>query len=94
MMEEQIPNVSVAAYALMAASGDMGASISPQLLGIVTDTVSDSALAEKLAPVLNLSTEQIELKAGMLTTAIFPILGTVLVLFIMRYFKKKKLTDI
>ncbi len=94
MMEEQIPNVSVAAFALMAASGDMGASIAPQLMGIVTDTVRESAFAQKLAPTLSLTTEQIGLKAGMLTTAIFPILGTALVIFIIRYFKGKKSTDI
>ncbi len=94
MMEEQIPNVSVAAFALMAASGDMGASVSPQLLGIVTDKVSQSGFAEKLAPTLNLTTEQIGLKAGMLVTALFPILGTVLVIFIMRYFKKGKSAEL
>ena len=94
MMEEQIPNVSVAAYALMAASGDMGASISPQLLGIVTDTVSQSSFAEKIAPTLNLTVEQIGLKTGMLTTALFPIFGTVLMIFIMHYFKNQKSTQI
>ena len=93
MMEEQIPNISVAAFALMAASGDMGASIAPQLLGIVTDKVSASSFAEKLAPTLGLSTEQIGLKAGMLTTALFPILGTILVLFIIRFFKRTKTSD-
>ncbi len=90
MMEEQIPNVSVAAFALMAASGDMGASLAPQLLGIVTDKVSASGFAEKLSLTLNLSTEQIGLKAGMLVTALFPILGAVTVFFIMRHFKKGK----
>lgn len=91
MMEEQIPNVSVASFALMAASGDMGASIAPQLLGIVTDTVSDSSFAQQLSLSLNLSAEQIGLKAGMLITAVFPIIGAGLVVFIINYFKKRKL---
>ena len=30
------------------------------------------------------------MKAGMLVSAIFPIVGTILVLFIIRYFKKVK----
>lgn len=37
MMEQFIPGVGVAAYALMAAGGDLGASIAPQLMGILAD---------------------------------------------------------
>lgn len=88
MMEEKIPHPSVAAYALMAAGGDLGASIAPQLLGIVTDRVSASPLAADLGATLSLSPEQIGLKAGMLVMALFPLLGTLLLLVIIRYFKK------
>ena len=35
LMEEKMPNPGVAAYALMAAGGDFGASIAPQLLGVL-----------------------------------------------------------
>lgn len=38
MMEENIPDVGVAAFALMAAGGDLGASVAPQIMGIVADT--------------------------------------------------------
>ena len=44
MMEEKLPGASVSAFALMAAGGDLGASVSPQLLGIVIDKVSLSPL--------------------------------------------------
>lgn len=37
MMEQYIPGAGVAAYALMAAGGDLGASIAPQLMGIIAD---------------------------------------------------------
>ena len=37
LMEEKILGVGVASYALMAAGGDLGASVSPQLLGIIAD---------------------------------------------------------
>ena len=37
LMEEKIPAVGIAGYALMAAGGDFGASIAPQTLGIVVD---------------------------------------------------------
>lgn len=36
-MEEKLPHVGVAAYALMAAGGDLGASIAPQVLGAIAD---------------------------------------------------------
>ncbi len=90
MMEENLPYVGVAAYAFMAASGDFGASLAPQLLGIVVDNVAASGFAVELGASLNLSAEQIGLKAGMLVTAIFPIIGTGLLAFAIRYFKKQR----
>ena len=91
MMEERLVGVGVAAYALMAAGGDLGASIAPQLLGIVTDTVSASPVAETIGTAVNLTAEQVGLKAGMLVNSVFPILGIVVLIVIARYFKKKKL---
>lgn len=90
MMEENITGLGVAAYALMAASGDLGASVAPQLLGIIVDKVAESRFAAELGTSLNLTTEQIGLKAGMLIIAVFPLIGTALLLFATRYFKKKK----
>ena len=90
MMEENVPCVGVAAYALMASGGDLGASVAPQLMGIVTDAVSASSLGARLSEQLSLSPEQIGLKAGMLACAIFPILGIVMLFVTIRFFKKKK----
>lgn len=90
MMEENVPGVGVAAYALMAAGGDFGSSLAPQLMGIVVDNVSVSDFAVNLSAAMNLSPEQIGMKAGMLVSAVFPIIGVILVLFIMRYLKKAK----
>ncbi len=67
MMEEKIPGVGVATYALMAAGGDLGASVAPQLLGIVADNSG--------------------LQTGMLVCSIFPIIGSVLMFVIIRFFK-------
>ena len=39
LMEERFPAIGVAAYALMAAGGDLGGSVAPQLLGVLADTV-------------------------------------------------------
>ena len=91
MMEEKFPGIGVAAFALMAAGGDLGASVSPQLMGIVIDKVSASSFASKLSTAIHLSAEQIGLKSGMLVSAIFPILGTLLVVLIIRYFKKQEI---
>lgn len=88
MMEENLPGLGVAAYALMAASGDLGASVAPQLLGIVVDKVSATDYAAQLGATMNLAAEQIGLKAGMLVISLFPILGTAVLIFAMRYFKK------
>ena len=87
-MEENIPAAGVTAYALMAAGGDMGASLAPQLLGIVVDGVSATPLAAELGLRLGITAEQVGLKAGMLVTAVFPLLGAVILLFTVRFFKR------
>ncbi len=89
LMEEKFPNPGVAAYALMAAGGDFGASVAPQTLGIVVDKVSMSAWAAELGSTLALAPEQIGMKVGMLVAAIFPILGIGVLFYIKYYFKKK-----
>ncbi len=90
LMEENVAGAGVAAFALMAAGGDLGASLAPQLLGIVVDKVSASSFAAQLSSTVNLTTEQIGMKSGMLVTAIFPIIGTFILIFTIRYFKKQK----
>lgn len=93
MMEENVPGVGVAAYALMVAGGDFGSSLAPQLMGIVVDTVSVSDFAARLGSTMNMTPEQIGMKTGMLVTAIFPIIGTVIVVLAIRYFKKTKIKE-
>ena len=90
-MEENIPAVGVAAYAIMAAGGDLGASIAPQGLGVIVDLASLSKWAENLGVRFSLSAEQIGFRFGMLLAAIFPLLGVVLLLLMRRYFKKYSL---
>ena len=88
LMEEKIPGVGVAAYALMASGGDLGASVAPQLMGIVIDRVTVSEYAARRALETGLTPEQIGMKTGMLVTSLFPIAGIFLLLIIIRYFKK------
>lgn len=90
MMEENLPGIGVAAYALMASGGDLGASVAPQLMGIVVDKVAASSYAAQLSLQTGLAAEQIGLKAGMLVSSIFPIIGMLLLVYVMHYFKKQK----
>lgn len=89
LMEEKIEGASVTAFALMAAGGDMGAALAPQLMGIIIDKVSLTNWAYTLGEKLNLTAEQIGLKTGMLVSSIFPLIGVFVLIFTIRYFKKK-----
>ena len=90
MMEENVHGTGVAAFALMAAGGDLGASVAPQLMGIVADKVTVSQMAVRLSEKFSVTVEQVGLRSGMLVCSLFPILGFVLVLYIMRYFRSEK----
>lgn len=90
MMEEKIPNPGVTAYALMAAGGDFGASVAPQMLGIVTDNVAASDWAAQLSVGLSLTPDEIGMKVGMIAAAVFPLIGVGVLLYIKRYFQGKK----
>ncbi len=89
-MEEKIPAPGVAAYALMAAGGDFGASVAPQLIGVVVDKVAVSDVAQTISQATEMSVEQISMKAGMFFTAIFPIIGVIVLLVMKKYFSKNK----
>ncbi len=86
-MEEKIPHAGVAAYALMAAGGDFGASLAPQAIGAIVDAVAASDWVAPLSTTLGIAPEQIGLKLGMLIAAIFPILGVGVLLYMRRYFR-------
>lgn len=56
MMDEKMHGVGVSAYALMAAGGDLGASVGPQLLGIVADSagLQTGMLVSSVFPILGI----------------------------------------
>ena len=89
LMEENVPAVGVAAYALMAAGGDFGASFAPQAMGVVVDEIAITPWAQTVGSSLGMSPEQVGFKIGMLITAIFPILGFFLLLYMKKFFKIK-----
>ncbi len=88
LMEEKFLDPGVAAYALMAAGGDFGASVAPQLLGVIVDKVTVSEWATQLSISISMTPEQIGMKTGMLVAALFPILGVALLLFMHKFFRK------
>lgn len=72
---DRFPVGGVFIFALMAAGGDLGASVGPQLMGMITDAVIASPAMMERAAALALSPEQMGMKAGMLIASAFPILS-------------------
>ena len=93
-MEKNVKGAGVGAFALMASGGDLGAALAPQLMGVIADSVAASSFAEKYAPTLGITSEQIGMRAGMLSTAIFPILGIIVLSLAVRYFGKSSCLSI
>ncbi len=87
-VEEKFENVGVAIYALMAAGGDMGASVAPQLLGIISDKFGLTSFALKLSDMFNITIEQVSMRAGLLVAGLFPVVGVLCILCMKKYFKK------
>lgn len=87
-MEEKFPGQGVTAYALMAAGGDLGGSIAPQMLGAITDVAAVSGWAAEMSASTGLSPDQIGMKLGMLIAAAFPLIGIMLLMYMRRYFRR------
>ncbi len=75
---DRFPDGGVAVFALMAAGGDLGGSVGPQLVGIVTDAAMQNDWVISLAESWQLSAEQLGMKIGLLSASIFPVLAVVL----------------
>ena len=72
---ERFPAGGVFIFALMAAGGDLGASVGPQMVGMITDAVIASPALLEMGQKLVLSPEQLGMKVGMLAASAFPILS-------------------
>lgn len=75
VVADRFPAGGVFIYAIMAAGGDMGASLGPQLVGVVTDTVIGLPTMQALAQSLALTPDQLGMKLGMLVGMLFPLAG-------------------
>lgn len=86
---DRFPAGGVFIFALMAAGGDLGASVGPQLVGVVTDAVAASAKALTLAERLGIGAEQLGMRIGMLVGALFPLFAILVYSKLWRGAKKK-----
>lgn len=93
-VEERFGNVGVAVYALMAAGGDLGASVAPQLMGIVSDRFGLTNAAQRLSDALRVGTEQIAMRAGLLAAGLFPVAGVVCILCMRKHFGRSDKTSL
>ncbi len=88
---DKMPSGGVFMYALLAAGGDLGASVAPQLVGVIADGVAASAPLTKLALSWGMTAEQLGMKAGILVGAVFALLATAVFGYILKTKKKTAL---
>ena len=70
---DRFKNGGVFIFAMMASGGDLGASIGPQLVGVITDAAIVNPTAISLANSLNIAPDQFGMKLGMLVGMLFPL---------------------
>ena len=87
VVAERFPTGGVFIYAMMAAGGDLGASVAPQLVGVITDLASLSPSLTAFASDLGLTSGQLGMKLGMIIGALFPLIG---IFFYFGFWKKSR----
>lgn len=87
---ERFPSGGVFIFAMMASGGDLGAALGPQLLGVVTDKAMMLPYVSHMATQFSLTTEQLSMKIGILSGAIFPLLAIPFMLAITQNKTKKQ----
>jgi MFS family permease len=84
-----IPQSGVVLFAMMAAGGDLGASVGPQLVGVITDAVIASPALQQLALQMGMLPSQFGMKLGLLTGMLFPLVGIPVCLKLRALYKMK-----
>lgn len=87
---EKYPAGGVVVYALMAAGGDLGSSVAPQLVGAISDAAAGSPGVASLAAELSLTPDALGMRIGLLTGALFPIAGIVVMAALIRLGRKSR----
>ena len=86
---DRYPQGGVMIFALMAAGGDFGASVGPQLVGVITDAALENATLLSLAERLALQPEQLGMKLGMIVGMLFPLIAVAVYATYLKSYKKK-----
>ena len=84
---DRFPESGVFIYAAMAAGGDLGASVAPQLVGLVSDFAIANETLSSLAIRLEMTPDSLGMKLGMLVGMLFPAAAIVLYSAIRRHRK-------
>ncbi len=92
--QERIPHGGMFFFAMMAAGGDMGSAIAPQLVGAVTDLVSASSLATSLSASLGFTVEQVGMRAGLLVGTLFPLISCIVYFIILKGNNRSNIIEI
>jgi len=85
---ERVPQGGVALYAMMAAGGDLGASLVPQLVGIIADVVLASDGGNQVALSLGLTPDALAIRAGICFATIIPLSAIFVFAVMQRRYKK------
>lgn len=81
---DRFPNGGVFIFAMMAAGGDLGASIGPQLIGLITDAALENKFLIDLSAEMGMMPEQFGMKLGMLIGMLFPLCAIPLYIYIIK----------
>ena len=82
LASDRFPQGGVFIFAIMASAGDLGASVGPQLVGVVTDRAIVNPYVLEFASKINITPEQAGMKIGMLCAMIFPLIGIIFYSFL------------
>lgn len=86
---KHLPYGGTLMFALFAFAGDIGCTIGPDVVGLISEAVTDGALPS-LAALLADNTVEAGLKAGMLFASVFPLVAILGSFLLMRRLKKKE----
>ena len=86
---DRYPQGGVMIFALMAAGGDFGASMGPQMVGVVTDAAIKNETLLSMAKSLGLTAEQLGMKLGMIVGMLFPLIAIIVYATYLKSYRKK-----
>ena len=87
--QKRIPHGGVFMFALMAAGGDTGASLGPQLVGILTDSLAKAPLIKSISNHLSIDVEEASMRTGLLIGFVCSLVAIGIFLFFLISSKKQ-----